>query len=420
MNQLGEHFYNPKTKELIDVNVTGGGDHAIAAGILTVKDFKDKFMPVIDAHIQEATPTELKKIDDLKTVGWIFPETVSFIEKFEPNIRKWPLYDFYSKNSTLQSNKFDKIADAVKKLGFILTRNQNVEIANWGPDKKKQLAECINKIKDDPKYMNNEKEFDDMDINIFDYSTKRNWTEKVKDILYDSFSIKSDTDSDAKEIRGRYYQSPFSSVRGNLRAFQQKFTSESIMNFKLWLEENSSEEYNYPKNISPRNLLGSGKFASVYETEVPNVVMRVEPLKKDLSNIAPQFHDQACEKFMMKPEIQDTGGVAKIYNTQITEYDFQDEKNPLFITYKEKIDTNWMPSFQKKYGQKADKLLSQFNTGIFSSAFRADRDKMIEILQQFPETENLAKAISLGLPTEDLSTSNLGFNKKGQLVAIDC
>ena len=54
MNQLGEHFYNPKTKELIDVNVTGGGDHAIAAGILTVKDFKDKFMPVIDAQIGRA------------------------------------------------------------------------------------------------------------------------------------------------------------------------------------------------------------------------------------------------------------------------------------------------------------------------------------------------------------------------------
>ena len=417
MNQLGEHFYNPKTKELIDVNVTGGGDHAIAAGILTVKDFKDKFMPVIDAHIKEATTAELKKIDDLKKVGWIFPETVSFIEKFEPNIRKWPLYDFYSKNSTLQSNKFDKIADAVKKLGFILTRNQNVEIANWGPDKKKQLAECINKIKDDPKYMNNEKEFDDMDINIFDYSTKRNWKEKVKDILYDSFSIKSDTNSDAKEIRGRYYQSPFSSVRGNLRAFQQKFTSESIMNFKLWLEE-ENPEYNYPKNISPRNLLGSGKFASVYETNHSDVVMRVEPLKKDLSNIAPQFHDQSCEKFMMKPEIQATGGVAKIYNTQITEYDFQDEKNPLFITYKEKIDTNWIPYFEQKYKNESDVLIKQFSTGIFAGP--KNKDKMIEILENFPETKNLAKAIRLGLRTEDLSTTNVGFNKKGQLVAIDC
>jgi len=56
MNGLGEHFYNPITKELIDVNVTGGGDHAIAAGILTVKDFKEKFMPIIDKHINEANP----------------------------------------------------------------------------------------------------------------------------------------------------------------------------------------------------------------------------------------------------------------------------------------------------------------------------------------------------------------------------
>ena len=162
-----------------------------------------------------------------------------------------------------------------------------------------------------------------------------------------------------------------------------------MQNFKLWLEEENTE-YNYPKNISPRNLLGSGKFASVYETNHSDVVMRVEPLKKDLSNIAPQFHDQSCEKFMMKPEIQATGGVAKIYNTQITEYDFQDEKNPLFITYKEKIDTNWIPYFEQKYKNESDVL------------------------------KKLAKAIRLGLRTEDLSTTNVGFNKKGQLVAIDC
>ena len=190
------------------------------------------------------------------------------------------------------------------------------------------------------------------------------------------------------------------------------------MNFKLWLEENSSEEYNYPKNISPRNLLGSGKFASVYETNNPDVVMRVEPLKKDLSNIAPQFHDQACEKFMMKPEIQATGGVAKIYNTQITEYDFQDEKNPLFITSKEKIDTNWIPYFEQKYKNESDVLIKQFSTGIFAGP--KNKDKMIEILQQFQETQALAEAVKMELPIEDLSINNVGFNKKGQLVAIDC
>ena len=190
-----------------------------------------------------------------------------------------------------------------------------------------------------------------------------------------------------------------------------------MQNFKLWLEEENTE-YNYPKNISPRNLLGSGKFASVYETNHSDVVMRVEPLKKDLSNIAPQFHDQSCEKFMMKPEIQATGGVAKIYNTQITEYDFQDEKNPLFITYKEKIDTNWIPYFEQKYKNESDVLIKQFSTGIFAGP--KNKDKMIEILENFPETKNLAKAIRLGLRTEDLSTTNVGFNKKGQLVAIDC
>jgi len=190
------------------------------------------------------------------------------------------------------------------------------------------------------------------------------------------------------------------------------------MNFKLWLNENSSEEYNYPKNTFPGKLLGSGKFASVYETNNPDVVMRVEPLKKDLSNIASQFHHQPCEKFMMKPEIQATGGVAKIYNTQITEYDFQDEKNPLFITYKEKIDTNWISYFEQKYKNKSDVLIKQFSTGIFAGP--KNKDKMIEILQQFPETQALAEAVKMELPIEDLSISNVGFNKKGQLVAIDC
>jgi hypothetical protein len=37
----------------------------------------------------------------------------------------------------------------------------------------------------------------------------------------------------------------------------------------------------------------------------------------------------------MQPEIQATGGVAKIYNTQIRDYDLNDDKNPIFITYKE-------------------------------------------------------------------------------------
>jgi len=194
-----------------------------------------------------------------------------------------------------------------------------------------------------------------------------------------------------------------------------------MLHFKLWLEEEQSH-YHYPTNISPRQLLGSGKFASVYSTQVPNVVMRVEPIKsaKDQANIAPQFHDQGCEKFMMKPEIQASGGVAKIYGNQISQYDFQDEKNPLFITYKEKVDTNWMPYLKSKYGQEADEILSQFNTGIFASAFRANKDKMIDILEKFPETVNLAKAIRLGLPTEDLSINNVGLNSEKNLVAIDC
>jgi len=249
MNELGEHLYNPNTKELIDVNVVGSGDHGIATNILIIKDFKERFMPTIDEHINEANPSELSKIKDLKSVGWIFPETVRFIEKFQPNIKKWPLYDFYSKYSTLDSKKYDTVGDGVKKFGFILTRNNNVELADWGQDKKKQLADCINKIKEKPKYMDNEQIFDDIDVNIFDYTTKRKWTEKVKDILYEPFSVKSNVDTDEKEVRGRYYQSPFANTRGDLKAFQQRFTGDSYnpsldFSFKTFLtlqEENQCD-----------------------------------------------------------------------------------------------------------------------------------------------------------------------------------
>jgi hypothetical protein len=191
-----------------------------------------------------------------------------------------------------------------------------------------------------------------------------------------------------------------------------------MQNFKLWLEENSSEEFNYPQNTFPRKLLGSGKFASVYETNHPDVIMRVEVIKSaaDQADIKPQFHDQACEKIMAKPEIQATGGVAKIYNTQITEYDFQDEKNPLFITYKEKVDTNWITYFKSKYGQEAYKLIDQFNP----HSWTEKKDKMITILEKFPETANLVKAIKLGIPVQDLTAQNVGLNSENNLVAIDC
>lgn len=182
------------------------------------------------------------------------------------------------------------------------------------------------------------------------------------------------------------------------------------MQFKNWLLRETHDD-DYLKTLVPHDLIGTGSFAHVYSTQDPDIVMRVEAdLKRP--NIRPQFIDQYCEKYMARPEIQETGGVAKIYKIEHRPINFNDEKKPIVITYKERVNPEWLHNWEKKYGKKVYDLLSWFRAG--------DKDKAIEKLKEFENTEGLQKAIALGLPLEDLAHHNLGINKKGQLVAIDC
>ncbi len=118
----------------------------------------------------------------------------------------------------------------------------------------------------------------------------------------------------------------------------------------------------------------------------------------------------------MKPEIQATKGVAKIYNNQIREFDLNEDRNPIFITYKEKLNTNFEDYFMHKYGpEKTNYLLSTINR------YQTNQDKLIKKLEKFsPETDNLIKAIQLGLPFHDLHQDNLALDKENNLVVIDC
>ena len=69
------------------------------------------------------------------------------------------------------------------------------------------------------------------------------------------------------------------------------------MNFyEFFLYESTIE------NLLPQKKIGSGHFADVYSTQDHNVVMRIERKKST----------ETCDKLMMTPEIQATGGVAKI------------------------------------------------------------------------------------------------------------
>ena len=199
-----------------------------------------------------------------------------------------------------------------------------------------------------------------------------------------------------------------------------------MINFKLWLEKDETTHFTYPDNIQPKNMIGSGYFATVYDTNHPNVVMRVEEMNESL-RLKPQQRGQPCEKFMMRPEIQATKGVAKIYNTQIRELDLNGKQKPIFITYKEKLDTNYEDYFIRKYGpEKIKELLSTLNLDFLfdldiSHKYKSPQDELITRLREFsPETDNLIKAIGLGLPIHDLHKENVALDKENNLVAIDC
>ena len=178
--------------------------------------------------------------------------------------------------------------------------------------------------------------------------------------------------------------------------------------FKAWLLKEIND---YLSTLIPDKIIGTGTFAIVYSTQDPNIVMRVEA-DQTRNNIKPEFIGQPCEKFMSKPEIQETGGVAKIYKIEKRPYNFQDEKKPIIITYKERVDPDWVDKWYDKYGDKVWELLSAFSSH--------DKDRILKKLAEFDGTEGLIKAVKLGLPLRDLPKENLGLNKNGQLVVIDC
>jgi hypothetical protein len=187
---------------------------------------------------------------------------------------------------------------------------------------------------------------------------------------------------------------------------------------KTFFEWILSENEASLKHLIPQEQIGSGNFATVYATQDPNIVMRVE--RKSDPN--------SCEKFMEDPAIQATGGVAKIFGTNNQ------------TTYKERVNINWSQYLATKYRKvlkkmyDIPKLLQIMPYGLETAkkhgeiaaflqlaieAFR-QKDAIIEFLRNFKEAEGLIKAIEMGLPFDDLHTDNLGINGQGKLVVIDC
>jgi hypothetical protein len=67
----------------------------------------------------------------------------------------------------------------------------------------------------------------------------------------------------------------------------------------------------------------------------------------------------------------------------------------------------------KKHGETAAFLQ------LALEAFR-QKDVIIDFLQIFNEAAGLIEAINMGLPFDDLHSDNLGINRSGKLVVIDC
>jgi hypothetical protein len=173
----------------------------------------------------------------------------------------------------------------------------------------------------------------------------------------------------------------------------------------LKVAKNVSEKYNLAK---PTSYLDGGFYAKVYNTEDPNLVIRV----------ARNEDSEECEKKINEKEIQETGGVVKVYYQYEEDYD---EENYI-ISYKEKVDTNWLGYLKKQYSEISEeyKVLIDVIQWKLSSQSEFYAKQGLEILKKYKETDNLVNAVEAGISSDDLHKDNIGVNKSGNIVVIDC
>lgn len=150
-------------------------------------------------------------------------------------------------------------------------------------------------------------------------------------------------------------------------------------------------------SIRPTKFITHGTEAEIYETNNPAIIIRIHKYP----------YDDSCEKVMMRPNIQNTGGVAKIYG--------EAELDDSYITFKEKVETNWKNYFLKKYGKDQGSEIIEAVLGLIHNFFWQP-----QFLKTIDECKNFISAIENGVPTSDIWPSNLGLNKDNHLVFIDC
>jgi len=169
----------------------------------------------------------------------------------------------------------------------------------------------------------------------------------------------------------------------------KQFLENDETNLKETLQK-AATEYNMPL---PTTYLDSGAHATVFNTINPNIIARIA--KKG-----------ECEKIMYEPHMQLSKGVAKIL--LLTTYD------NYVISFKEKVNTLYEQILKRLYPKNANKIIYTLDNLYFPS------ENPIPFLKKFKSTKYLADAIEMGLPTNDLSSHNLGITQDNRIVAIDC
>lgn len=154
----------------------------------------------------------------------------------------------------------------------------------------------------------------------------------------------------------------------------------------------------------PTEVSEIGTEAIIFNTENQNVLMRAEQARKT---------SDTCEYIL--DELQDTGGVVKIFHIKDVSVPVYDDKRFRYVlTWKEKLDLDVKEHLRNIYGEKDLKHIEV-------AFYYLEGEDNVELLEHYPETKGLALAVKRGLPTTDIHINlNVGVTSDGRVVAFDC
>ncbi len=153
----------------------------------------------------------------------------------------------------------------------------------------------------------------------------------------------------------------------------------------------------------PRKFLDDGQTAFVFETSTRKMVVRV----------APDSGDDAERELMMLDEDFE-GGVTKIFAVQ--------DSHGFLVTWKERVEDGVEWFLRRRYGDDEEVLNEVCGAlcSLYDPGSRRGFLEKIRVLERYPETRGLGRAIRKGLPVTDLDlNSNLGVTLDGRVVAYD-